>query len=378
MISANARHKPCTARTITMSGRDSSFRRWLGEATGVRLRATFSGLGLAVALLAFVIAATALKFTAYTLPQQAPFANLTHFLRMSAALAAGLAVPLPLSIAAGNLAPPSGARRYVVLAISTSLAVAACVWSPLPSVFGGLLPFQTLQLAVLVVLLAIVLEFRHRALVTAGTLLRVEIDALTADAQLRDASLRVLQAQIAPHFLFNTLANVRRLSQLDRRAAAAMLGDLVRYFSVTLERRDEATALLGEEARLVDAYLRIHRVRMGKRLTYDVDVPADVASIPVPSMMLLTLAENAIKHGVNPLVEGGFVRLRASRDGDTIRLEVADNGQGLSVTEGHGTGLANVRARLAMLYGDRAALELEHGRPRGFVASIVLPAARPA
>jgi LytS/YehU family sensor histidine kinase len=245
-------------------------------------------------------------------------------------------------------------------------------------VFGGLLPYQTLQLGVFAALLAVVLEFRQRALATAGALLRVEIDALTADAQLRDASLRVLQAQIAPHFLFNTLANVRRLSKLDRHAAAAMLGDLVRYFSVTLARRDEASTLLGEEAELVDAYLRIHRVRMGKRLTYDVDVPADVAAIPVPSMMLLTLVENAIKHGINPLVEGGFIRLRARREGETLRLEVADNGQGISVAEGHGTGLANVRARLAMLYGGRAALELEHGRPRGFVASIVVPIPRPA
>jgi signal transduction histidine kinase len=361
------------SRTTTMSGRNNSFRRWLGEAGLVRLRGTFAGLGLAVALLTFVIAATALKFTAYALPQQAPFANLTYYLRMSAALAAGLALPLPVLIAAGNLAPPSGVRRYAVLAVTTSLAVAAAVWSPLPNAVGGLLPFQTLQLGVFAALLAVVLEFRHRALATAGALLRVEIDALTADAQLRDASLRVLQAQIAPHFLFNTLANVRRLSQLDRRAAAAMLRDLVRYFSVTLERRDEANTLLGDEARLVDAYLRIHRVRMGKRLTYDVDVPAGLAAVPVPSMMLLTLVENAIKHGVNPLVEGGFIRLRARRDGDKIRLEVADNGQGLAVTEGHGTGLANVRARLAMLYGGRAALELEHGRPRGFVASIVLP-----
>jgi LytS/YehU family sensor histidine kinase len=229
------------------------------------------------------------------------------------------------------------------------------------------------QLAIFVVLLAIVLEFRHRALATAGALLRVEIDRVNADMRLRDASLRVLQAQVAPHFLFNTLANVRRLAQLDRAAAAAMLGDLVEYFSVTLARRDSAQATLGEEARLVDAYLRIHRVRMGSRLAYEIDVPKNLARVPVPSMLLLTLVENAIKHGLNPLAEGGFVRLRAQRRGSDLHVEVADNGRGLIVGEGHGTGLANVRARLAILYGARAALDVGPGQPRGFVANVSLP-----
>ncbi len=90
-------------------------------------------------------------------------------------------------------------------------------------------------------------------------------------------------------------------------------------------------------------------------------------------MILLTLVENAIKHGVNPLAEGGFVRLRAERRGGNLLLQVADNGRGLMVAEGHGTGLANVRARLAILYGSRAGLEVGPGEPRGFVANVSLP-----
>jgi sensor histidine kinase YesM len=183
----------------------------------------------------------------------------------------------------------------------------------------------------------------------------------------------VLRSQIAPHFLFNTLANVRRLARIDRQGAAAMLGDLARYFSVTLARHDEPLSKLGEEARLIDAYLRIHRMRMGTRLAYSIEVPEELADTQVPAMMLLTLVENAIKHGVNPLVEGGFVRMRAERSGDTLRVEISDNGRGLAAAEGHGMGLANVRARLSMLYGPRAMLLLEHGRPRGFMASILLP-----
>ena len=340
-----------------------------------RMRAAFAGLGHATALLAFVIVATALKFTANDYPLHSPTADIASFVRESLSLAAALAVSVPLLVAACNLAPASGWRRYAWLAPTTVAAVLACVVSPLPALVTGvpMTGAARWQLTLFVLLFAIVLEFRQRALATAGALLRVEIDSVNADARLRDASLRVLQAQVAPHFLFNTLANVRRLAQLDRQAAAAMLGDLVEYFSVTLARRDAAQATLGEEARLVDAYLRIHRVRMGSRLAYEIDVPENLARVPIPSMLLLTLVENAIKHGLNPLAEGGFVRLRARRRGSELRLEVADNGRGLMVGEGHGTGLANVRARLAILYGARAALDVGPGQPRGFVASVSLP-----
>jgi hypothetical protein len=340
-----------------------------------RMRATFAGLGHASALLAFVILAMALQRTGTQLTHDTPLIGVASFVRACVLLCAALAAALPVLVAGCNLAPASGWQRYVWLVLTTSTAVMACVASPLPMLVMGQSLNQTsnFQVAIFVVLLAIVLEFRHRALAIAGALLRVEIDGINADARLRDASLRVLQAQVAPHFLFNTLANVRRLSQIDRKAAAAMIGDLVEYFSVTLARRDAPRATLGEEARLVDAYLRIHRVRMGSRLAYEIDVPKALADVPIPSMLLLTLVENAIKHGLNPLVEGGFLRLRAERRGGELHLQVADNGRGLNVTEGHGTGLANVRARLAILYGTRAALEVGPGEPRGFVANVSLP-----
>jgi hypothetical protein len=340
-----------------------------------KLRAAFSGLGHVSALLAFVIGASALKFTANRFPLQTSAADVASFARESLALTAALAISVPLLVAGCNLAPASGWQRHAWLVATTSVAVLACVASPLPALVNDVL-VDTLvrtQLALFVVLLAIVLEFRHRALALAGALLRIEIDSVNEDARIRDASLRVLQAQIAPHFLFNTLANVRRLAQLDRKAAAAMLGDLVEYFSVTLARRDAPQATLEEETRLVDAYLRLHRVRMGSRLAFEIDVPQSLSLVPIPSMLLLTLVENAIKHGVNPLAEGGFVRLRAERRGNELHLEVADNGRGLAVGEGHGTGLANIRARLAILYGKRAALDVRPGQPRGFVANVSLP-----
>jgi sensor histidine kinase YesM len=229
------------------------------------------------------------------------------------------------------------------------------------------------QLAILVVLLVVVFEFRHRALLGARALLKSETDGARASARLQQARLQVLRAQIAPHFLFNTLANVRQLSRIDQAGAAAMLRDLIHYFSITLAHRSDSESTLGQEARLVDAYLRIHRVRMGARLSYEVIVPSELEPAQLPSMALLTLVENAIKHGINPLVEGGFVRVAAHRRGTMLHVEVADTGRGMSATEGQGMGLANTRARLAMLYGPRARLSLAHGRPRGFVATVQLP-----
>jgi hypothetical protein len=359
-----------------MNVRHSATHQWVRHSLDTRTRAAFADLGHTAAVLAFVIVVTALKFTANGFPLAPSMgARWLAFSRESLALGGALALAVPLLVASSNLAPVAGLRRYLWLSLSTPLCVLACVASPLPHLIAGVTipPSQEQQLGALVVLLVLLFEFRHHALATAGALLRTEIDDVTANARLRDESLRRLQAQIAPHFLFNTLANVRRLAQIDRREAGAMLGDLVRYFSVTLARGDDPRTTLGDEVRLVDAYLRIHHVRMGRRLTYAIDVPEEFAAVPVPSMTVLTLVENAIKHGINPLVEGGFVRVRAERSGGMLGVEVADSGQGLTVSEGNGMGLANLRTRLSMLYGPDATLVLEHGQPRGFIARVLLP-----
>jgi hypothetical protein len=358
-----------------MNVRHSATYQWVRYSLDTRTRAAFADLGHTAAVLAFVIVVTALKFTANDFPNESIGARWLAFIRESLAMAGALALAVPLFVASSNLAPVSGLRRYAWLSVSTPLCVLACVESPLPRLVAGITikPGQAPQLGALIVLLVLLFEFRHHALATTGALLRNEIDDVTASARLRDESLRRLQAQIAPHFLFNTLANVRRLAQIDRREAGAMLGDLIRYFSVTLHRGDDPRTTLGDEVRLVDAYMRIHHIRMGRRLTFAIDVPEEFADVPVPSLTVLTLVENAIKHGINPLVEGGFVRVRAARSGGMLDVEVADSGQGLTVSEGHGMGLANVRTRLLMLYGPDATLVLEHGQPRGFIARVRIP-----
>ena len=187
--------------------------------------------------------------------------------------------------------------------------------------------------------------------------------------------LRLLQAQVEPHFLFNTLSNVRRLCQSDAAAGRAMLGQLARYLRAALPRMREQETTLAEEVDLISAYLGVHKIRMGARLETSIDAPSALLAARVPPMMLATLVENAIKHGIAPLAEGGAIRVSARRSGDALALSVADTGRGLTEASGSGVGLANIRARLATLYGERATLRLEGNSPRGVVAVITLPLA---
>jgi len=136
-------------------------------------------------------------------------------------------------------------------------------------------------------------------------------------------------------------------------------------------RENETT--LAEEIDLVSAYLGLQKIRMGARLEISIDAPASLLAARVPPMMLATLVENAIKHGIAPLAEGGSILVKARASGGELVLSVADNGRGLTAASGPGVGLANIRARLAALYGERAALALEANTPRGVVAIIRLP-----
>jgi signal transduction histidine kinase len=191
--------------------------------------------------------------------------------------------------------------------------------------------------------------------------------------KMSEAQLQVLQSQIEPHFLFNSLAHVRRLYLIDPKAGRAMMRHLSSYMVAALPALRESAIALGEDLDLAIAYLNVHQVRMGARLGFEIDVPTELRQTPVPPMMITTLAENSIKHGLSPLPRGGTVRIEARPEGDTLRIEVADTGQGFQVSEGAGVGLANVRARLAILYGTAGQLALSRNTPCGVVATIVVP-----
>jgi hypothetical protein len=192
--------------------------------------------------------------------------------------------------------------------------------------------------------------------------------------ELAEARLLVMQAQVEPHFLFNTLANVRRLFKTDPPAAHAMLEHLSRYLGAMLPRMRKSDSTLAHELALALAYLSVQKIRMGARLIIRTDVPDSVASLSFPPMMLVTLVENAIRHGLTPLPDGGEVRIHAFVTDGKLRVQVIDTGAGLSESSGPGVGLANVRARLSTLYGGRARFLLSQNPQGGVTATIELPA----
>ncbi len=185
------------------------------------------------------------------------------------------------------------------------------------------------------------------------------------------AELKLLQAQVEPHFLFNTLANVRHLVQAGSADALPMLDHLIHYLRTALPevRRDSTT--LGREAELARAYLEIMRMRIGE-LSFAIDVPAGLAAHEFPPLMLMTLVENAVKHGVAPAGHGE-IRIAARQADGRIEVDVIDDGRGLGGGIGQGVGLSNVRGRLKALYGDDARLSLESGASGGTCARLEIP-----
>ena len=208
-----------------------------------------------------------------------------------------------------------------------------------------------------------------------------EAEISNVNRQVTEARLQALQAQVEPHFLYNTLANVQALTEVDPPAANQMIGHLIQYLRSSLPKMRETSSTVGQEIELVRAYLNILKMRMGARLDFGIDLPDDLLTVPFPPMMLPSLVENAIKHGLEPQREGGRIDIVVARmftaDGERIRLQVKDTGKGLSDTpiqSGGGVGLSNLRERLAALYGDKAKFTIESNDPSGVVAMIELPA----
>jgi signal transduction histidine kinase len=182
---------------------------------------------------------------------------------------------------------------------------------------------------------------------------------------------RLSAAQLAPHFLFNTLASVQHWVHTRDERAGPMLDSLVGYLRATLPMFNRPLHPLGDELEAVRRYLEVMRSRLGARLHFTIDVPDTLTALPLPPGLLLTLVENAIEHGIEPQLAGGTVTLRTQRQGDAVSIEVVDDGPGPAGPEG--TGLANCRERLALTYGARAALAVRAGTDGGCVARVELP-----
>jgi sensor histidine kinase YesM len=206
--------------------------------------------------------------------------------------------------------------------------------------------------------------------------------------QAMQAKLQLLQAQIEPHMLFNTLANLQGLIALDTERAQYMLEQLIHYLRASLSSSRAEKTTLKQEFALMHAYLELLAIRMGKRLTYQLDLPAELEASEIAPMLLQPLVENAIKHGVEPKMEGGHIHVSAAMRDGVLQLQVADTGLGLpddyddsrtphpqtqhDVQHEH-VGNANVRDRLLALYGTGATLTLSRNQPQGTLALLNIP-----
>jgi sensor histidine kinase YesM len=189
-----------------------------------------------------------------------------------------------------------------------------------------------------------------------------------------EAHLRLLQAQIEPHFLFNTLANVSSLIEVDAAQARRLLDRLNDWLRVALARTRSESTTLDDELTLLENYLQILQMRFGSRLRWHVDVSEAVRSIKFPPMLLQPLVENAIRHGIEPKLGGGQLTISAKIDQGLLHLRVDDDGVGFNdKTSGTGAGLENIRARLSVLYGSSAKLTLKTNETAGVSSILELP-----
>lgn len=339
-----------------------------------RARGLFNGFGYALALtLIYIVWGSVQGTLGHLMAGDLPAALGDFMLNMRMSLIAVIPGPILIPLAV-NLAP----RPYVLKGACLLLAAVPMFlwceyiegiryswdWQSAGYLLDGLLTTS---------LVVGVCAYHSYSQAAADALMSSRIEHVRLETERQRAHLQLLEAQIEPHFLFNTLSVVRALAKSDRAAAVAMLDHLSRYFGAALPQLRAGEVPLSQEIELVSAYLAIYRARMGRRLAYEVCVPMDLGRLMIPSMMLLTLVENALKHGISHVVEGGFIRVSAARNRNTLLLEVADSGRGLNVRQGHGTGLANVRQRLLMTYGSEATLSLKAAEPRGAIASIRVP-----
>lgn len=238
---------------------------------------------------------------------------------------------------------------------------------------------DSLRFGLPAVFLVLIADAHRRALQIDSAAHAVELSRVQLKHEEAEQQLALLQAQIEPHFLFNVLGNVRRLYRTQPRAGSETIASLMRYLRAALPQLRSDTTSLGGELELVRAYLGLLQVRMGTRLSFSIESAPTLDHMEFPPLLLVTLVENAIKHGVEP-VGGGRVGVRADCQRDTLHVAVLDDGAGLgaAASGGTGIGLANVRRQLAAHYGGRARLTLEARTPRGTSATISIPLRAPA
>ena len=209
---------------------------------------------------------------------------------------------------------------------------------------------------------------RHQAL-------EFDLQRTELERQALDARLNLLQAQVAPHFLFNTLANIQALVDAGSPQASAVLRSLIAYLRAAVPRLNEPSSTFGQELDLVRAYLELMHMRMPDRLTFSLHADEATLALRCPPMTLLTLVENAVRHGIDPSEEGGVIEIHVLRLKERCVVRVTNTGAGIGQTvSGLGTGLSTLRERLRLSFGGDAQLRVSAHQPQGVCAELDLPA----
>jgi len=369
------------AARSTCAGRNEDAR------PATRRRNWLEGLGWqGIAIVLCFALVNALRRTVFSMVDDPDFGPARFVDAVATGLIVGFAMLVGV-VATLNRYPERGCRQY--LPIAAAIVVAGAIGVLVKDVWELIGPFADpngMEMSIVRFLLSDWLRYTVPGSLVAGAYLylraesehaaithRCLVESEQMAREVAEARLRVLEAQIEPHFLFNTLATVKRLFQTNPAVGQRMLDSLMRYLSGALPRMRSTESTLGREVSLVSAYLEIQRIRMGRRLTFSVDVPASLHKAALPPFMLFTLIENAIKHGLNPLPEGGTIDVVARAVDGRLAVMVRDTGRGFAQSSGSGTGLANIRMRLALSYGANAELELSRNEPRGVVAKLAVP-----
>ena len=285
---------------------------------------------------------------------------------------------------------PSWMARWVLQIIGVAVAVPIAMWIGYSVTNAGLNPpwwrdndrltgfgtftFLGMLITPWIAVTALLKQIRDDARKQA---LIFDLERSEYERNALDVRLRLLQAQVAPHFLFNTLANVRELVSTGSQRAAPVLESLIAYLRAAVPRLDQPASTIAQELELVEAYLNVMQMRMPDRLQFSVQAEDDARALICPPMTLLTLVENAMRHGIDPSEEGGRIDVRVQLLNGRGHAEVADTGMGLARgSSGLGTGLANLRERLQLAFSGDAHVTLREILPHGVRADIDFPVQR--
>ncbi len=244
----------------------------------------------------------------------------------------------------------------------------------IPTMFPELHYIDNLVLGLPIIIIASFISyFSARLKYTKKAVEKERVNRLASDKQALEANIRLLQAQIEPHFLFNTLSNILSLIDTAPDRAKSMLMDFNLYLRTSLATTRPDMSTLDEEVDTIKGYLNIQKIRLGERLNYTIDIPDILLQQPFPPLLLQPLVENAVKHGLEPDKKGGDVKITANEGNRLMRIIVADTGQGFSSYNKDGIGIKNIKERIKLIYGEKGSLYLEENSPNGVKAIIEVP-----